>query len=100
MPTREELGFVTSRSGILVVIDTGYLKIWSHDQPPRLPDGILDSEAATKRANSFVDLMIVGHDAEQAGRMLAMSHHPLYVFDQPVDHRGLQDKLSLTLPKA
>jgi hypothetical protein len=36
MPDREQLGFVTCPSGVLIVIDTGYLGIWSHDQPPML----------------------------------------------------------------
>jgi hypothetical protein len=94
MATREEIGFVTSRSGVLIVIDTGYLGIWSHDRPPTLPDGVLSSEEATERSNSFIDLLIVGPDAERAGRMLAMSCHPLYVFDQPPEHGELQHKLS------
>jgi hypothetical protein len=94
MAAREELGFVTSRSGALIVIDTGYLGIWSHDRPPALLAGELDSEDAVNRANSFVDLMIVEPDAERAGRLLAMSCHPLYVFDQPPDYSELQNKLS------
>jgi len=89
----EELGFVTSRSGTLLVIDTGYLGIWSHDRAPLLPDYILDSAEATEKANSFVDLKIEGADAERAGRLLEMSRHPLYVFDQPADHSELEDRL-------
>ncbi len=58
-----------------------------------MPDGVLDTEGATERANSFVDLRIVGPDAERVGQMLDMSWHPLYVYDQPPDHEELQDKL-------
>jgi hypothetical protein len=94
MPDREQLGFVTCPSGVLIVIDTGYLGIWSHNQPPILPDGILETEEATARANAFVDLRIVGTDAEQAGRMLGMSWHPLFIYDQPSDHPELDKKLA------
>ena len=92
MQAIEQLGVVTTRSGTLLVIDTGYLNIWSHDQRPVLPDGVLDTEEATERANSFVDLHIVGSDAERAGRLLGMSWHPLYVYDQPADHIDLRKK--------
>jgi hypothetical protein len=93
MPILEELGFVTIRSGVLLVIDTGYLGIWSHDRAPSLRDGSLNSAQAIENANSFVDLKIEGADAEHAGRFLGMSPHPLYVFDQPADHHELQAKL-------
>jgi hypothetical protein len=92
MPNHEELGFVTCRSGILIIIDTGYLNIWSHDQIPMLPDGSLNSASAVKHANSFVDLKIVGIDAEKAGRALEMSWHPLMVYDQPPLHPELRKK--------
>jgi hypothetical protein len=88
----EHLGSVSSRSGILLVIDTGYLNLWSHNGKPVMPSGVLDSEEATERANSFVDVEIVGPDAEKAGRLLDMSWHPLYVYDQPPVHRKLQTK--------
>jgi hypothetical protein len=94
MSSKEELGAVTSRSGILVVIDTGYLRIWSHDQTPKLPNGVLSSEELTKKANVSVDLLIVGNDARRAGQMLAMSCHPLYVFDQPPNSEDLRTRLS------
>jgi hypothetical protein len=94
MPGREQLGFVTCPSGVLTVIDTGYLGMWSHDQPPMLPDGALDTEEATARANIAVDLHAVGADAEQAGRMLEMSWHPLFIYDQPPDHPELDKKLA------
>jgi hypothetical protein len=89
----EQLGVVATRSGVLIVIDTGYLNLWSHDRKPVMPAGGLDTEAEIDRANSFVDLRIVGPDAERAGRMLDMSWHPLYVFDQPPDHLELENKL-------
>jgi hypothetical protein len=90
----EKLGFVTTNSGVLIVIDTGYLNLWSHEKSPVMPEGVLDSESATARANSFVDLRIVGSDAERAGRMLDMSWHPLYVYDQPPHHSDLEQKLN------
>jgi hypothetical protein len=45
-------------------------------------------------ANSFVDLRIVGADAERAGRMLDMSWNPFYLFDQPPTNVELRDKLN------
>jgi hypothetical protein len=89
----QKLGFVTCQSGVLIVIDTGYLGIWSHDRPPVLQEGVLGSDEATERANRFVDLRIVGADAEQAGRLLGMSWHPLFIYDQPVEHPELRQKL-------
>src|SRR5215470_7184506 len=93
MSERRQLGVVTTRSGGLLVIDTGYLRIWSHDKVPFLPEGLLSSEECTRRANASVDLRIVGKDAERAGRMLGMSWHPLFVFDQDPDHPELEGKL-------
>ena len=93
MPPVEQLGVVTTRSGVLVFIDTGYLKLWSHDRVPEIPNGVLSNEAATERANSFVDLHIIGTDAERAGRLLGMSWDPFYIYDRPPVHPKLQDKL-------
>ena len=77
MSNLEQIGAVTTRSGGLIVVDTGYLGIWFHDRPPVLPDGSLGTDEETKRANSFVDLRIVGQDAGRAGRMLDMSWREL-----------------------
>lgn len=92
MPRQEQLGFVTCRSGILIFIDTGYVNLWSHDKTPLLPEGALDSDADTRHANAFVDLRIVGRDAERAGQLLEMSGDPLYIFDQPPEHPDLRAK--------
>jgi hypothetical protein len=89
----EQLGVVTTRSSILIVIDTGYLNLWSHNRRPVMPDDVLSTVEATVQANSSVDLHIVGSDAERAGRLLNMSWHPLYVYDQPLDHVDLSNKL-------
>lgn len=93
MPLLEQLGVVTTHSGVLVLIDTGYLKLWSHDRVPEMPTGVLSDEVATQRANSFVDLRIVGTDAERAGRLLDMSWNPFYVYDQPPTNVELRSKL-------
>src|SRR5262249_26478158 len=93
MPDLESLGLVSTRSGGLLVIDTGYLGIWSHDRVPILPEGTLSTREATHHANSCVDLHIVGSDAELAGRRLGMSRHPIFIFDQPPDHRDVDEKL-------
>jgi hypothetical protein len=53
MSSLEQIGAVTTRSSGLIVVDTGYLGIWSHDRPPVLPDGALNTEEDTRRANGF-----------------------------------------------
>lgn len=88
----QQIGVVSTRSGILTVIDTGLLNLWSHDRSPEMPTGILDSDEDTARANSFVDVKVVGRDALAAGRLLDRSWHPGYVYDQPPDHAELQQK--------
>jgi hypothetical protein len=92
MAQTEQLGVVSTRTGTLIIIDTGYLNLWSHDRPPLIPEGALQSEELTQRANSSVDLRVVGADAERAGTLLEMSWHPLYIYDQPADHRELRAK--------
>jgi hypothetical protein len=93
MSSLEQLGVVTTRSGVLIFIDTGYLKLWSHDRAPEMPDGVLSDEESTAKANLFVDLRIVGADAERAGRLLDMSWNLSYVYDQPPANLELQSKL-------
>ena len=93
MAEPEQLGVIKTRSGVVVVIDTGYLRIWSHDRPPLLPQGILDGDA-TVIANSFVDLRLAGSDAEAVGRKLDMSWHPHYIYDQPANHPELDLRLT------
>lgn len=93
MPSLEQLGVVTTRSGVLILIDTGYLRLWSHDRTPVMPKGVLSNEESTAKANSFVDLRIVGADAERAGRLLDMSWNPFYIYDQPLVPLELQSKL-------
>jgi hypothetical protein len=99
MASLEQIGTVTTRSGGLIVIDTGYLGIWSHNAAPSLPAGSLDTEEQTRKANSFVDLHLVGSDAERAGQLLNMSWNPLFVYDQPPAHPELEQKLSEVVRK-
>jgi len=83
MADREALGEVTVPSGILLAIDTGYLRLWSHDRPPIMPEGVLAEYEATARANASVEIRIEGPDAEAVGRALDWSPHPLVIFDVP-----------------
>lgn len=78
-----ELGTVSVPSGKLLLIDPGYLRLWCHDRPPVLPDGFLSGAEATARANTSVDLRIVGRDAEAVGRAFDRQWHPLFLFDVP-----------------
>ena len=92
--THEQLGIVTSPSGTLIIIDTGYLGIWSHDKAPILTDDYLSGEERAIDPNSFVDLEIVGADSEKAGRLLEMSWHPHFIYDQDPNHTELSEKFT------
>src|SRR5262245_9444648 len=81
----ETLGGVTAPSGILLVIDTGYLNLWSHDCPPRMPEDVVGDEEVTARANAFVDVCIEGPDAIEAGKVFDRSWNLLYLFDVSPD---------------
>ena len=79
----EVLGEVVLSSGTLVVIDFGLLGMWSHSESPQLEDG--DPELA-ERANSAVDLQIVGPDATALARHLDLAvAKETFVFDMPPD---------------
>ena len=80
-----DLGTVVAPGGALFIVDPGYLRMWSHDRPPALPQGVLSDPDARARAGSAVDLEIVGRDAEAVGRELDMQWHPRWVFDFPRD---------------
>jgi len=99
MPPLEQLGVVTSHSGVLIFIDTGYLRLWSHQQTPEMPDGVLADDESTAKASSFVDLHLVGKHAEQAGYLLGMSWHPSYVYDQPQVNPELEEKFETLVLK-
>ena len=77
----ERLGTVTLPSGIVVVVDTGLLKLWSGESRPRLPEGILSSEEQTAAANAASDFRIEGRDAVQAGRALGKQPLPTQLYD-------------------
>ncbi len=80
-----KLGQVTAPSGALLILDAGYLGLWSHDHPPHIPDGALGDPALEAKANSSVDLRIEGPDAEAAGRSFHRQWHPGYLLDIPAD---------------
>jgi hypothetical protein len=80
----ESLGVVDTPSGVLLVVDAGYLGMWSHDRDPVMPEGILSSEAALAAARSAVDLHLVGLGAEEIGRALDLQWHPRFLHDIPL----------------
>jgi hypothetical protein len=90
----ESLGEVTAPSGVLLIIDTGYLNLWCHDRPPVLPEGVLSNAQATARANTFVDVRVDGPDAVEAGKAFDRSWNPLYVFDASPESVGPGGKLT------
>lgn len=73
MPSRVRLGEVTCPSGELVIIDGGYLNVWSGDASPAVIDpavlGATDPQDATDLRNA-VDFEAVGPDAAAALRRL------------------------------
>lgn len=86
--TTIELGYITVPSGSLLLIDTGYLNMWSHDKPPVMPAGILSSDEATEKANTFVDLKLVGKDAEKVAFQFEaprLSESEFGWIDMPID---------------
>jgi hypothetical protein len=62
---------VKAPSGVLLILDPGYLSLWCHD---RLPHD--DGEPA-------VDLAVEGPDAEAAGTKFDRQSHPRFLFDIP-----------------
>lgn len=77
-----ELGTVIAPSGSLLIVDPGFLGMWSHDRSPVMPDGIL-SPKGTAAANKSVDAAIIGADAERVGRQLDRQWNPRFVYDIP-----------------
>lgn len=78
----ETLGEVKLPSGRVLIVDTGLLELWRHDQPPTMPEGIMPPEA-TASVNGSQDFRIEGADAEQAGSLYGRQRHPRYLFDIP-----------------
>ena len=87
MAKRYELGSITCPSGILVVLDVGYLWLWSGSSPPR--PHLEGSEDAETRAaiQSMRDYQIVGPDAVRTAEIANMiainSAHFIYDLPEP-----------------
>src|SRR5262245_43975728 len=82
MAKAEVLGEVTTPSGVVVVLDTGLMWLWSHDRPPVMAEGRYGAETE-QAANSAADFQLVGPDAEAAGKAFDRQGHPCYLFDLP-----------------
>jgi hypothetical protein len=86
MTVRVRLGEVTCPSGELVIIDGGYLSVWSGDQSPAVIDpallGAADPEDADDLRNA-VDFEAVGPDAVAALRLLAQRNPQQSILDIP-----------------
>lgn len=79
----EKLGDITSPSGTIIILDMGLMYLWTHDEPPMLPEGLLSSGDKRQDANNVRDLRVVGQDARVAGIAYDRSCHPLYIYDIP-----------------
>ncbi|HEV8570199.1 MAG TPA: hypothetical protein VGQ92_24460 [Actinoplanes sp.] len=66
------LGEITCPSGELVVVDTGYLGMWSGERPPSALDPEMlpfdDPDMAASVVARSVDFEVVGRDAAAAAR--------------------------------
>lgn len=92
-PKIERMGGFSTTSGELILIDFGNLAFWSGDQPPAIPDGLLDPELA-QSMNQSGDFEIVGRDAEQAAERLNMvAVNGTHAFDVPGDASALHERL-------
>ena len=80
------LGEVSAPSGMLMVVDMGYLNLWSHDREPEFPEDA-SSEETVVSANAAIDLEVVGPDAEEAGRRFDRQWHPRFIYDIPASAR-------------
>ncbi len=83
MPQLERLGQVTIPSGRLLVVDTGLLNLWCHDEAPLLPEGELSSPEATEAANRSQDFRIEGRDAARAAELFDRQPQRRWLFDIP-----------------
>lgn len=79
-----ELGTVVATAGTLLIIDAGYVRLWTHDREPVMPAGVLPDDA-TEAANGSVDLAFVGVDALAMGKRVGVQWDPRFVFDVPAD---------------
>lgn len=79
---RELLGEVTCPSGKLLVIDMGMLGIWTHAEPPLLPEWAAPPETV-ERANACLDYWVEGADATAATAIFGRT--PGWLFDRPAD---------------
>ncbi len=74
-----EIGRFRTSSGRVLIADGGYADLWRTGRP--------DDEN--------LDLKITGPDAEEAGRALDVSSHPLFLWDLPAEHlEGIEDALA------
>ncbi|MCE9575707.1 MAG: DUF2185 domain-containing protein [Deltaproteobacteria bacterium] len=77
-----ELGTVVAPSGALLIVDPGYLDMWSHGRAPVMPDGVLP-ERTTLAANACIDAALFGVDADEIGRQLGQQWNPRFIYDIP-----------------
>jgi hypothetical protein len=79
----ETLGEVDVPSGDLLLLDFGYLQMWSGDEIPVLADGD-GPPAFVERLNSSVDIVLDGRDAPELARRLDRANgRGVYYFDVP-----------------
>jgi hypothetical protein len=97
---RVRLGAITCPSGDLVVIDGGYLGVWSGSRSPALVDPELlgvDDPAVAKDIRGAVDFEVVGPDARAAEAMVRGRQAGISLYDVPAssaeDFRSAFDSL-------
>jgi hypothetical protein len=84
MPNTFNLGSVTCPSGVLVIVDLGYMSLWSGDATPRPSfDGSEDAETRARMLTAW-DYVIAGRDAERVAQ-IADIIGVRFLYDWPSD---------------
>lgn len=80
----QNLGEITCPSGVLVIIDMGYMRFWSGRRDPVPPVEEFTDPKTRARVTSSADYVIAGRDAAAVARM-ADFQNGIFVYDLPSD---------------
>ncbi len=80
----QNLGEITCPSGVLVIIDMGYLRFWSGRLDPVPPIEEFDDPKTRARVAASADYLIAGRDAAAVARLADFQNGP-FVYDLPFD---------------
>jgi hypothetical protein len=84
MDDAQTLGEITCPSGVLVIIDMGYMQFWSGRHEPIPPLDIFDDPKLKARVASRGDYFIAGKDAAAVARLADLSSFH-FIYDRPAE---------------